>query len=109
MPNPTFTQPKFDAPIADENGRCTRSWFLAFQSLWNASPEFAVTPTGSPFTFHVPQPGNLLVVGGTVSAISLTRSSLEATGLTAGFIPCSTEDDVTITYTVPPTLVFFPR
>lgn len=109
MANPITTQPRFDAPIADKDGRLTRPWLLALQSLWNPAAEFSVAPTGSPFTLHVPQPGFLLVVGGTVSDISLRRSQLNPTGLTGGFIPCSIEDDVVITYTVAPTLVFFPR
>lgn len=109
MSNPVFIAPKFDAPIADKSGRVTTPWYLALQSLWNPSPEFLVPPTGSPFSFHVPQPGSLLVKGGTVSDVTIVRSTTTSTGQTSGFIPCGLGDDVVITYAVAPTLVFFPR
>ena len=101
--------PKFDAPMVDEQKRCTRPWFLAFRSLFVADPEGAVAPTGSPFVYNATEPGSLLIVGGTVSAVTLQRNQTYATGLTSGFIPVSIGDKVTITYTVAPTLTFFPR
>lgn len=110
MANPVSGGPVFDQPAVDlKTGLFTRPWFLALQSLWQPQPEFSVVPSGSPFAFHVNQPGQMLVKGGTVSDITIIRSSSTSTGLTSGFIPVGLGDDIVITYSVAPTLVFFPR
>lgn len=110
MASPIFAGPTFDAPIVDtKTGRLTRPWFLALQSLWDPAPESSVTAGSSPFAFTVNQPGALLVSGGNVSAISFKRTTTTVLGITSGFIPCGVGDVITITYTVAPTLVFFPR
>jgi len=109
MGSPVFTGPTFDAPIVDtKTGRLTRPWFLALQSLWNPDPEVTVSGA-SPFAFTVNQPGALLVSGGTVSSITFKRTTTTALGITSGFIPCSTGDVITVTYSAAPTMVFFPR
>jgi len=110
MTAPVFNIPTFEAPMVDlETGRATRAWYLPLMSLFQPLPENSVTPTGSPFAFTAIQGGALLVSGGTVSQITLKRNQVYVTGLTSGFIPVSAEDVVTITYTVAPTLLFFPR
>lgn len=74
-----------------------------------AQPVAAVVVGASPFTFVAPAAGHLLVVGGVVSAISLTRQgTATALGLTSGFIPVSRYDSVKVTYTGVPTITFIP-
>lgn len=105
-----FTIPTFEAPLVDlQTGRATRAWYLFLMGLFQPLPESSVVATGSPFSYTTTQGGNLLVVGGTVSQITIKRDQVYVTGLTSGFIPVSNGDVVTITYTVAPTLVFFPR
>src|SRR5262249_50034507 len=101
--NQLFRNPNFSSPLVDKMGLCAKDWFLFFASLVNPQPESAVIPSASPFAFTATQGGSLLVVGGTVSAISVQRNQSYLTGLTAGFIPLSTGDIATITYTVAPT------
>lgn len=77
--------------------------------LPQAQPVQSITPGASPYAFIAPFNGQLLVVGGTVSAIALVRQGASsATGLSAGFIPCSRRDQVVITYSGAPTLTFIP-
>ena len=73
-------------------------------------PEAGVTVGASPFVFQANVPGHLLVQGGTVSVITIMRDGATAytTGLTVGFIPLSKLDQATVTYSVLPTLTFFP-
>lgn len=81
-------------------------WYLFLSSIVNPpSAYLAVTPGASPFKYTAPEDGNLIVSGGNVSAITLTRSgTVIPTGATAGPIPMAKNDLATITYTVAPTL-----
>lgn len=74
-----------------------------------AQPSSAVTLTGSPFTFTALFNGALAISAGTVSIVSIVRQGVTvATGVTAGVIPVSRSDQVVITYTGAPTVVFLP-
>ena len=69
-----------------------------------------VTPGASPYTYRTQLEGSLSVVGGTMSALSLTRAGASVSLATSTpMIPLSQGDAVTITYTVAPTLKFIPR
>lgn len=77
-----------------------------------AAPVIAVTLGASPATYRAPVDGNLLMTGGTVSAITVSRdgTTFLASGMTAGFIPMSRGDQAQVTYTVAPTgQNFIPR
>ena len=75
-----------------------------------SAPIQSVSPSGSPYTYTATQPGSLSVQGGTVSLASYARAGVSLSlGLTAGLIPMTTGDKVTITYAVAPTLNFIPR
>jgi hypothetical protein len=102
--------PNTEAPIADlQTGRITRAWYLALLAEFQILQEKTIAVSGSPFSFIATDTGHLLVVGGTVSSITLSRVGTYATGITSGFVPMSEGDTITITYTVAPTLVFFPK
>ena len=74
-----------------------------------AQPLAAVTLTGSPFTFTATSDGVLVISGGTVSAVTLTRQGTTiSAGVVAGLIPVRRLDQVQITYTVAPTVTFAP-
>lgn len=71
----------------------------------------AITVGASPFSYTAPAAGNVLIVGGTVSAVTLKRGSPSAVsvGATAGSVPVSAGDIVTVTYSGAPTMSFVPR
>lgn len=74
-----------------------------------AQPASAVTVGASPFTFTANFSGTLAVSGGTVSAIAVIRQATTVpTGVIAGLILVSRQDQVQITYTVIPTVNFLP-
>ena len=69
-----------------------------------------ITAGASPYTYTTSAVGNLLVSGGTVSAITLNRGTTSLTlPSVTGFIPMDNSDSVTITYTVAPTMNWIPR
>ena len=85
------------------------SYFMNPASVLN-SAQVAVTPGASPFAYTAATYGNLVIQGGTVSAITLTRPGGAAVtlGVTAGMFPVQANDVVTVTYSVAPTMTFIP-
>lgn len=74
-----------------------------------AQPAKSVTVGASPFTYIASFDGTLSVTAGTVSGISIIRQSATvATGMTSGLVPLRRGDQVQITYTAVPTVVFLP-
>jgi hypothetical protein len=89
----------------------TRSWFRWFQDQNNGLPkgaEVAVTVGGSPFAFTATSGGYIILRGGTVSAVEVTRTVTTLTGQTAGVFPLSQGDVLTVTYSALPAMVFVP-
>ena len=83
---------------------------MVFQPPVLGSAIQAITPGASPYTYRTQQEGTLSVVGGTMSALSLTRSGVSVSlAVSTPMIPLSPGDTVTITYTVAPTLKLIPR
>jgi hypothetical protein len=81
-----------------------------------ASDPFSITPTGSPFSFvnHTTGKLEVMISGGTVSAISHTRQGANglitsATGLTSGTVLASPGDTIAVTYSVAPTMAAIPH
>lgn len=101
-------------PSSSELPDISRALLLAQEHLLPdpvaaAQPFAPVSPTGSPFAYTAPFAGHLLVTGGGVSGITLTRQGTNvATGMTSGFVPVSRGDVVTVTYGSTPTLDFIP-
>lgn len=105
--------PSSQQPITTVNngvGFITPVWQRWLQSLLSgALPAAPITLAVSPTSFTAPAQGSLVVVGGTVSSITITRGAVAVpTGLTSGIIPLSLNDIATITYTVAPTVTFLP-
>ncbi|MGV0128854.1 hypothetical protein [Burkholderia gladioli] len=84
----------------------------ANSAAWGSSAAIAsITVGASPFVYTAPAAGTVLIVGGTVSAVTLKRGSPSAVsvGATAGSVPVSAGDIVTVTYSGAPTMSFVPR
>lgn len=100
----------FDAPDIQQTESVGFVAEMVFQGESNGAPIQAVTVGASPYAYTAPQQGALSIQGGTVSAVTLKRGGTTVTlGLTAGLVPVSTGDVVTITYTAAPTLNLIPR
>ena len=83
---------------------------MVFQPPAFGSAFQSVTPGASPYTYRTQTEGTLSIVGGTISALSLTRAGVSVSlAVSTPMIPLSPGDAVTITYTVAPTLKFIPR
>lgn len=93
-----------------------KDWYLFFTNLYNAvteglpQPEEAVTVTASPMTYTAVIRGQALVRGGTVSLIEFSRNGTNwySTGATAGFVQMDRGDQLRVTYSVTPNIVYFP-
>lgn len=102
--------PSSQIPFVNQDKTIATEWLRFLTDLVsNAKPSASITPSSSPSAYVASVQGHLLVVGGTVSSITLKRGRATiATGMTSGFIPVSSNDIVTVTYTVAPTLTFVP-
>jgi len=112
-----MTQPvlNLNSPLAevktDTRGRLVAylisPWNSFFQQFVQPAPAVAtVDLTGSPFKFTPNVNGNLIISGGVVSNISLTRGTdtIDLTG--QKIIPTAINDSVSITYSNPPSVKF---
>lgn len=102
-----------NVPVIDpRTGIMTPAWRSFFDDLTSAAPPIDddIVLDASPATYTAIHAGALLVVGGTVSQIDFIRGRITVTtGLIAGFIPMSQNDQVEITYAVLPTVYYFPN
>jgi hypothetical protein len=95
-------------------GKATSPWYRFFQGLYKGIPpasEVAVKATASPFHYTTPQRGFLIVQGGTVSMVQLSRGGVTNynAGQTSGVFPLSSGDSAVVTYSVTPNITFFPQ
>lgn len=103
--------PTYEIPVQTGNNM-TASWRRWFAATDNGTPpaaEAAITVGTSPFAYQATQKGFVVVSGGTVSAISITRTGTYATGQTTGVFPLSLADILTVTWSGKPTMTFFPQ
>jgi predicted Rossmann-fold nucleotide-binding protein len=76
--------------------------------LGTTAPMVSVVPGASPFTYTAPDPGRVVVQGGTVTLIEVGRQgTFVLAGVIAGVLPVSRGDQVRVTYAVAPTMTFF--
>ena len=111
MSDAYFGIPDFQLAVIDQDQKFTPEWQRGLTRLAQLSAERkirAVSPGASPFTYTATTIGNLLISGGTVSAVSLVRGATSIACPTSGFIPMAGKDSVVITYSVAPTLSFIP-
>lgn len=114
-----FNQIRPEMPIAEGTRtgiKVQKDWYTFFFSLYNAVtqglplPESSITVTASPFSYTAIGRSQVIVSGGTVSAIALSRNGTDfySTGQTAGAFQLDQGDVLRVTYTVLPTLTLFP-
>lgn len=100
--------PNLLAPVADRMGKLLSPWNSYLQQFTQAPPAIIVLAGASPFSYDVKEPGTIMIVGGTLTAVSLTRGAdTLALGTAARIIPVAIDDTITITYSVVPTSINF--
>lgn len=109
----TLVIPTFDQELQSRN-KTAAPWYRFFQGLYKGIPpatEVSIIPSQSPFTYTTSQRGFLIVQGGTVSLVQLSRGGNvnHTTGQTQGVFPLSAGDSAVVTYSVTPNLTFFPQ
>lgn len=73
-------------------------------------PVSSISPGASPYTYTVEADADVIVQGGTVSAIAhLRQGTSTTTGQTAGMFRLSLGDALVVTYSVTPTMTLIPR
>lgn len=105
-PLPDGTVPFVDS----ETGLISQAWQQFIAKLVGEPKSIVAIAVGaSPFSYQAQDDGNVSVVGGTVTDISIKRAAVTlATGLTVGLIPVSQADTVIVTYAVAPTMKYIP-
>ncbi len=112
MPQQFNKLPNYNVPLTD--GRTTqKDWFFFWSGLYQGLPPgnvLDIAATASPMTYTAPVRGSLIVQGGTVSQVEFSRDgvTLYDTAQTQGIFPLSAADQLTITYSVAPTMTFIP-
>jgi hypothetical protein len=114
MTAPALNRIPTNAESLTAKGSITRGWYSFWTGLYQGQPTqtvAVVTAGTSPFTYIAPIGGSLIVQGGSVSLISFSRdaASFYPLGVTSGLFPLSKGDQLVITYSVPPNLVWVPR
>lgn len=74
-----------------------------------AQPVTVIAVGGSPFTYTAPFDGTVIVNGGTVSAVQVSRDGTNFFTTSVGSIPLSQGDMLKTTYSGTPNMTFFPR
>jgi len=104
--------PAANSPIVTGDGQTPSSAWYRFWASFNSAPGAAQTVAvgASPFSYTANANGVLIVSGGMVSAIAVTRGRVTVSaGVIAGAIPVSTGDLIKVTYSVLPTMTFLPN
>lgn len=102
--------PSASTPVVTTGRLVTPAWLRFFTLLLaQPAPVAAVALTGSPLSFTASERGTAFIIGGTVSAIQITRARATfTTGQTSGNVPLAQGDTLIVTYTVAPTVSFVP-
>ena len=104
----TLILPNLKSALVNAKGFVLQPWISFFQQFTQApSQVIDLNVTASPFSYTAVEPGILVLSGGTISTITLTRGNTTVT-ITGSFVPLAIQDMVTITYSVLPTVQFFP-
>jgi len=98
------------APTPPNDTNTAQLATTAFVSNIYRLHEEVVTVGASPFAYTPPISGAVIVSGGTITAMTLKRNFGTAyeTGSVAGSFRMTAHDTIEITYSVAPTMVFFP-
>jgi hypothetical protein len=72
------------------------------------APVQVLTPGSSPWTYQALQNGSVVISGGSVSAVTLSRDGATFYAVAVGQVTMKRGDSVKITYSSTPTVVLFP-
>jgi hypothetical protein len=105
------TAPTYDLPLTD--GKNTHAaWYRWFQNVDLGIPpssEIPIALGASPFIYSPKMKGGVIVSGGTVSNILISRSgTFYSTGVTGGLFNLAANDQLKVVYSVAPQMVFLP-
>ncbi len=105
---PTYSE----SLITGAKTNTSASWYRWFTNTEEGVPpqsEVIVSVTASPYTYTAPRGGYVIVSGGTVSAIAVSRTSgvFYSTGQTSGAFTLSKNDKLEVTFSVMPSVIFF--
>lgn len=106
-----ITLPSMVSKMVDAGGRLMPgAWNSYLQQFTQApAPVNTITVGASPFAFTSRLPGSLAIVGGTLTAITLTRGTTVINLVTTNrFILMGINDIVTVSYSVLPVIQFLP-
>lgn len=111
-----FAMVRNQTPIAGPGGLSQKDWYLFFTNVWTAvteglpQPEESVPLTASPMTYTAVIRGQAHIGGGTVSVIEFSRDGTNwyDTGMTRGFVQMDRGDRLRVTYSVAPSINYFP-
>jgi hypothetical protein len=95
-----------------EKGQTSKVWYRFWSAIYQGTPpanESTLTLNTSPFSYTAQVKGFVLIRGGTVSSVQVTRSVTTLTGLTSGYFPLNQGDVLTITYSGLPSVTWYPR
>ena len=106
--------PKSNTEMVDENRMPAQQWYRMFERFF-ALPvrETVITLTGSPFTYQATKDGFVIVSAGTVSNIAIARGltsapTIYSLGVTTGQVVLKRGDVLYVTYSVAPSMAFYP-
>jgi len=102
--------PSMIAKFVDATGRLLPPWNSYLQQFTQApAPVINITVGASPFAYTTRIPGQLVISGGTLTGITLTRGTVVLTLATTNrLILMGINDIVTVSYSVLPTIQFLP-
>jgi hypothetical protein len=107
MSNPTV--PNSNQPFVDTAGKITQVWQLFLNALVGpVGPIITVAVGASPFAYKANANGSVAIVGGTISAVTLTRAGVVVALGTTRLVTVAQGDVVTVTYSAAPTMNFIP-
>jgi hypothetical protein len=103
--------PTYEQPISDGKNT-TAAWYRWFQNVDIGIPpsnELPITLGASPFIYSPKMKGGIIVSGGTVSDVQISRSGkFYSTGATGGLFHVAANDQLKVVYSVAPSMVFLP-
>jgi hypothetical protein len=105
---PTYTEP------LETSKSTTRGWYTFWMGIFQGQPVGApigIVPGVSPFSYVASIGGSVIVSGGTISKVEVSRDGMTfyVTGQTSGMFPVSQGDTLRTTYSVVPTMTFISR
>jgi len=105
---PTYTEP------LETGSNTTRGWYTFWLGLMQGQPTGPVStivPGVSPYSYVAPLGGTVILTGGTVSKVEVSRDRVTffVTGQTSGMFPLSQADTLRTTYSAVPTATFIPK